>query len=201
MGRSVEDIRFEKLKNWHVGQFERSVRENQVDLEVMPLCRFINLQDNFFTSSSCSGRTVLLDTDGKKNRSRWTGKWHGEVTGDELFSALKKPSENTVFFKTEPFIIHIVCKTIEDCKMILKAKENAGIRRGGVFSISEGKNVVEIMGSNKLEFPVKDKGVILVDETHLLFVLDEANSRIRLNSAQLKRFETEVKKAMNKRKS
>ncbi|MCD6229571.1 MAG: hypothetical protein J7K00_02100 [Candidatus Diapherotrites archaeon] len=201
MGTGVEDVRFEKLKSWHVGQFERSVRESQVDPEIVPLCRFINLQDNFFTSSSCSGRTVLLDTDGKKNRSRWTGKWHREVTGDELFSALKKPSENTVFFKTEPFIIHIVCKTIEDCKMILKAKENAGVRRGGIFSMSEGKNVVEIMGSNKLEFPIKDKGVFLADEKYLLFVLNEANSRIRLNRAQLKRFGSEIEKAMNKRKN
>ncbi|MBI4043735.1 MAG: hypothetical protein HY393_02940, partial [Candidatus Diapherotrites archaeon] len=52
---------FETAKERHAKLFERAVREGKADSAMISLCKWLNAQKDYFTTSSCSGRIALMD--------------------------------------------------------------------------------------------------------------------------------------------
>ena len=186
------------------------------DEKIKSLCEKINAQDNFYTTSSCSGRIIIMLDQDKKSPGLFKFVSHDFVELDELKKELGKinslqisprpPTPTKVVnkkakmltsynskhcdeiqceanklnlkFKSEPPILHISCKTLEGAKEILNKARNSGWKRSGIISL--GKNIiVELISTEKLEFPLIKKGNLLVDEDFLRIVLEKANNNLK----------------------
>ena len=91
-------------------------------------------------------------------------------------------------FKQEPMILHVACKDLDSAKEIMKVAQNSGFKKVGIISL--GKNiVVEINGTEKMEFPILNGKNILVDEAFLKLIVKESNSRMKRNWLKIKKFE------------
>jgi len=51
---------FYKLKELYMKKLEEHIREGKVDKEILHILNLINSLDNYFTTSSCAGRIVLI---------------------------------------------------------------------------------------------------------------------------------------------
>lgn len=142
-------------------QYARS--QHVVDVECDAYIDMINAVPHYMTSSSCYGRICLLycPDDEKKLKTIFIGKWHREVTVDEVwdrimmcvsgttaapvadaeeghtpeFAVHSIPKEchqvGDVWLRMDPLIIHVSCDTVDSANALLKIKTEAGVRRGG----------------------------------------------------------------------
>ncbi len=197
--KTKEEARFEMVKERHKKSFFDAVKKRKADKQMISLCRYISKTKNFFTSSSCAGRIVLLDTEksGGKKEAAFHDKWHRKISLKELIKGInKKQKEEELWFKLDPFILHLGTNSLENAKKILEATKKAGIRRAGIMVAKEGKFIVELIGSQAMAFPVKIKNKVLVEEEYLKRIVKKANQKLEKNYFQLKEFEKIVKKTL-----
>jgi tRNA wybutosine-synthesizing protein 3 len=166
------------------------------DKKIIPICNKINSLENFYTTSSCSGRIILMIDQDKKREGLFLKSYHNKVSFDKLKKDLKeivKKNKNQIIkFKLEPCIIHIVCKSLDDAKFTLELANNSGWKNH--FIISLGKNpIIELSGTERIEFPIFDGKNILVDDKFLKIVLKKANEKLENGWKKIERLKKELK--------
>ncbi|MFH0714302.1 MAG: hypothetical protein V1847_00030 [Candidatus Diapherotrites archaeon] len=188
--------RFEMVKGHHIQKFEEAMEEGKVDPLMRKFCAKIQNSKNYFTTSSCSGRIVLLDLDAneQKREGAFHAKWHRKVKTEEVWKALNAPSKQNIWFKQEPFILHIGTFDLEHAQKILQACKRAGVKRAGINSFKEGKYMVELIGHQGMNFWAKEKGKLLVEKNFLKKQVEAANRKLELNFKHLKRAQKELAK-------
>jgi len=55
--------------------------ENKVDIDILPVIDILNSSNEYYTTSSCFGRIVLLELPviGDKKNAKFIGKWHRTI--------------------------------------------------------------------------------------------------------------------------
>ncbi|MCD6433989.1 MAG: hypothetical protein J7L14_00050 [Candidatus Diapherotrites archaeon] len=184
-------LRFSMVKQRHRKTFEEALAKGLVDRQLIPICKFISKQREFFTSSGCAGRILLicLPKGEEKKEAFFVAKWHRKVKFSELKEALAKECNNELWFKQEPFILHIGTNTIENARKILKIAKKAGIKRGGIMHLGLGKIMIELVGTQYLSLPIKKGKKLLADDRFIKFILQKANKKLEKNYERLKKFE------------
>ncbi|MBN1941502.1 MAG: hypothetical protein JW772_04965 [Candidatus Diapherotrites archaeon] len=193
------EIRFGMTKKRHAETLEKAIREKKADKDFIPLCNFVKKTKNFFTSSCCSGRILLLKLEkgeSKKDAS-FHKKWHNPVKAREVWNELEKKTSGTLWLKMEPLILHIGTNTLENANKLLDAMKQAGVKRGGLIVAKPGKFLFELEGSQRIALPVKQGDKILVEKTYLEFVVKNANEKMGKNRLALKRLEKTLKKVLS----
>lgn len=189
--KSEDEIRFKMVKKRHKGTFEQAVSDGKADKQMISLCKFVSKTKNYFTSSSCSGRILLLalDKGEKKKTSAFHRKWHRKVKFKEVHEALNEKTSYSVWLKQEAFILHIGAGDLKHAEKILSVMTKSGIKRGGIIVAKPGKFIVELQGTQGLAVPVKIENEILVNDEYLKKLIEIANEKFEKNDAALKRFE------------
>jgi tRNA wybutosine-synthesizing protein 3 len=105
------------------------------DKKILKLCEKINKKDNYYTTSSCSGRIVVMLDNEKKGGGLFILVYHDLVGFKRLRNDLDKVSKaEMVKFKQEPCILHIACRTLEDAQNILDKAKLAGWKKSGIIA-------------------------------------------------------------------
>lgn len=193
-----EETRFLMVKKHHKKTFFEALKKGQVDQQVISLCSFFAASKNYFTSSTCSGRIVLLkvNKNESKQEAAFAAKWHEKV---KLETIWKKLAEKTLFetwFKQEPFILHIGCRNLDCATELLQIAKDCGIKRAAISVPKKGKFLLEIIGTQSIAFPVKKEKNILIEKEKFKYILKRANQKLEKNYRQLAIFEKECKKKL-----
>ncbi|HIQ03284.1 MAG TPA: hypothetical protein EYH40_02565 [Desulfurococcales archaeon] len=172
-----------------------------VDYDIMDILMFINSLDNYYTTSSCSGRIIVIETPepGDKVGAVIHGKWHRRVTVDEVVKALSKSGLFDVWLVSQGPIIHIVAKNLEAANTILQLAVMAGFKHSGIISIKCDRVIVEVKGNERLDILLKRRGRLLYREDALPLLVDMANTILYLGKRKLFRFKELVKEYFEKR--
>jgi len=186
---------FEKEKKDLLKNKDKS-KKGSIDKEIKPLIDFINSLDDYYTTSSCSGRIVLLV---KKSYSKQDIKWlfasHSKVDFNKIKNSLKKIPKYPVWLKQEPAILHVCCRTIEDAQSLVDIARFAGFKRTGIQSTRKKINVE--IGSNEVVYTIiAENGKLLVTEDHLRVLVREVNKKLDKNKGKIERFYSSIKKSL-----
>jgi len=187
------------VKERHKKRFEQAVKEGKADKQIISLCKFLFSLPEFFTASTCAGRIILLKTDEEesKREASFLQKWHRTVKLNEVLSAMKKPlNEPELWFKQEPFIMHVGANSLQNANKILSIARKAGIKRLGIMVAVEGKFLMELIGTQSMALPLKYKNRDLAEKDYLEFIVNKANQKLKKNYVQLKKFEALLKKEL-----
>jgi len=161
------------------------------DKKIKAVCDKINLLDNFYTTSSCSGRIILMIEQEKKGKDLFLKIWHDKINFNELKKELIKlvSSKNKLIkFKLEPPIIHIACRDLKKATYILEKGKSCGFKRSGILTFD--KNIiVELNSSDKLEFPIIKNKKILVDNAFLKLIIEISNKKLKKGWEKIKKLE------------
>ena len=173
---------------------EKAMGENKVDRGILPILNMINDSEEYYTSSSCSGRVVLLEIPqiGDKKRARFLGKWHRNITADEITSAVKKAKIGLLWLLAQSPILHIVANKTETADKMVKIANASGFKNSGVKSTGK-KTIVEVCSTERLDAPIGRDRLLFCNDEHLQLLVDIANEVIEKSTVKLHRFEQKLK--------
>ena len=119
----------------------------------------------------------------KKNEVNWIFKKHSEVGFEEVKKALE--INNEIWFKFEPAILHIACKTIEGGQKLIDIARGVGFKRSGIIS---SKKIVLEIGSYEVINAIICQDKMLIEDGYLRVLIEEANKKLRANKEKLNNF-------------
>ncbi|MGM5483007.1 MAG: tRNA wybutosine-synthesizing 3 family protein [Nanobdellota archaeon] len=167
-------------------------KKGSIDKKIKGVVEKINKLDDYFTTSSCSGRIMVIKKKGKKTDSKILFCSHEKVKD---FTKIKDNLEDNgdVWLMFNPAILHICCKTIENASKIFSLARKAGFKRTGI--ISTKKNIiVEIIGTEFLETLLLDNRDIYYTDKSLKRHIYYANKKFDANLKKINSFEAALGK-------
>ncbi len=177
---------FENEKKNFLNKLDKS-KKKSIDTKIKKIVDLINSLPNYYTTSSCSGRIVLLKQKSyKKKESKWLFVSHNLVNFNQIKKNLKKLPKEEVWFKQEPLIMHVCCKKIEDAKIFLSIVRQL-FKRTGIISMGK-KITIEVMGNEHLDTVIAKNNKLLVTEDYLKVLVEEANKKLEKNFRNIERF-------------
>ncbi len=177
---------FNQQKKDILSKTDKSSKGNW-DKKISKLCKKINSLENYYTTSSCSGRVVLMVDKEKKERGLFVRVYHDLISWNSIKKDLndiiedKKLRNKLIKFKLDPCILHVACRDIDNAKKLCDYARKAGWKRSGIIGFS-GKNarvMVELNSTEKFEFPIIRDGKVLVDDIFLKIIVKESNKKLK----------------------
>ncbi|RCV64157.1 tRNA wybutosine-synthesizing protein 3 [Methanophagales archaeon] len=161
------------------------------DEEVVGILEALNRLDDFYTTSSCSGRVALICIPeiGAKRDAEFIGKWHRAVTKEEVSEAIKAPEKGELWLISQSPILHVSCRGLEKAKALLRVAIESGFKYSGIKSISKdnGKIMVEIMSTERMDVPLGKDDVFFCSESYMDYIVSKANFMLTRGKVKLKR--------------
>ncbi|ACJ17372.1 hypothetical protein, conserved [Thermococcus onnurineus NA1] len=187
---------FDEQKARAMAGLRKALEEGKVDEDIIPLLEKINSLENYFTTSSCSGRISVMEMPefGDKVNAAWLGKWHREVELGEVLEAIKKHSSGQLWFLVRSPILHVGARTMEGAVKLLNLAIGLGFKYSNIKSVSHKKLLVEIRSTERMDVPLGADGELWVSEDYIERIVDIANEQVRRFKGKLKRLEEEVEK-------
>ncbi len=182
--------RFLKRKKDILSKQDKSYKGSW-DKHIKNLCKKINSLNNYYTTSSCSGRIVLMIDQEKKGRNLFKKVYHELISFKELkedLSEIIKDEKKPIKFKLESCALHVACRTFEDAQELYNKAKLSGWKKSGIIS-SNNRFIVELTSTDKLEFPIIRKRKLLVNDKFLKVIVDEANKKLKRGWEKIEKFE------------
>ncbi|MBI4153290.1 hypothetical protein HY497_02090 [Candidatus Woesearchaeota archaeon] len=182
---------FAALKKNALSRKDKS-NKGSVDEPIRKLIDKINALGNYYTTSSCSGRVVLWvePESGKKNKVSFLYRSHEEISITEIKKSLQHLPLDKVWFRFEPMILHVACKTLDDANIILE-KAKPFFKHSGIITAKE-KIVVEIRGSEFIEAIVAKDGKMVASEIYLSLLVNEGNRKMNENQRKINAYTSTI---------
>lgn len=153
---------FANNKKTFLAKLDKS-KKGEVDQKIVPLLELINSKNDYYTTSSCSGRVYFWQGGEKKNQIEWLKISH-ELIDDDFFTFSKLKNESKllsgiIWLRLEPIILHVCCQNLEAAnKLLLEARK---LYKKSCLLTASNKIIVEIRGSEQLEMPFYLDGKLL----------------------------------------
>lgn len=181
---------FLRRKKQQLAKNDRSLK-NSWDERIKFLCELINKNENYYTTSSCSGRVLILIDSKEKRDDLFLFVSHDLIKFNEfkkILEAGKNKTKKLVYFKCEPVILHVACRTLTDSQKLHYLAKESGWKRCGIIA-SGNRFIVELNATERLEFPIINNGNILINDSFLELVIKESNKKLKLSWEKIKRLE------------
>lgn len=187
---------FDEQKEKAMGSLRQALVEGKVDEDIIPLLEKINALENYFTTSSCSGRISVMEMPhfGDKVNSVWLGKWHREVSVGEVLEAIERHRKGQLWFLVRSPILHVGARTLDDAVKLLNLAIGLGFKYSNIKSVSHKKLLIEIRSTERMDVPLGADGELWVSENYIERIVNIANDQLRRFKGKLKRLEEEVER-------
>ncbi|XP_014270281.1 tRNA wybutosine-synthesizing protein 3 homolog isoform X1 [Halyomorpha halys] len=192
MEKELTEKEFSNIKK-QILESPDSSKKGNFDSAIVDLINILNNERDYVTTSSCSGRIVLIsvNADNQKNECETWYETHEFAIEEDLASSLQKAT-GYLFFKFEPFVLHVQCRTLLGAKRLFDIVRNSGYKDSGLVIGKHGKIILGIRNKNNLEIPVSNGEEIIVTNSYLKYCIDLANKKMTKNFEQINRFQNAV---------
>jgi len=186
---------FIENKKYTMKKLENAKKENKVDAGIISILDLINSYDEYYTSSSCYGRIVLLELPelGDKKNAKWLGKWHRQIRSDELLKAFTNAEKGMLWLLAQSPIIHIFAKDFRSADKLVKTAVSCGFKHSG-FKTTDKNIIVEVASTERLDSPVGKDKVLFYNKDHVDFLVDIANDIFQKSNSKLIRLRDKLDK-------
>ncbi|KAI3662351.1 hypothetical protein MP638_004875 [Amoeboaphelidium occidentale] len=163
-----------------------------IDEKAIRFVQLLNDSRDCYTTSSCSGRISVLrlgkqivsdETAGE--RGCWIFSTHDIVSKEESVYLAAASKDELIYFKFEPFILHVECRDQASAQKLLRYALQAGYRNSGATISS--RIIVAIRHTAQLNVPIAftcaqhQKYKLLVPAPYLSLLLAKANEFMLTN--------------------
>jgi tRNA wybutosine-synthesizing protein 3 len=184
---------FEAGKKNALLSLQNALDTNKVDIKILPILDLINQLPNYYTSSSCAGRIVVLQLPclGDKKNAVFLGKWHRTVNIEEIHKAIKTSTYGYIWILSQSPIIHVISKSLEDANSLVKLAICSGLKNSG-FKTYDKKIVIELCSTERLDAPIGENTELYCTKQHLILLTTIANKIITRSQQKMKKFEKKL---------
>jgi tRNA wybutosine-synthesizing protein 3 len=157
-------------------------RATTADSHIILLLDTINGHPNMYTTSSCSGRIMVIE---KKERMMkkdviWHYISHDPVSPADIVQVAKKGRKDMVWFKFEPLILHVCCRDTNSAQALLTLAGKAGLKHSGAITLGK-RIIIEIRGNDRIDAPIAKGPLPLVTDDYLATLTTLANIKLKEN--------------------
>jgi tRNA wybutosine-synthesizing protein 3 len=179
-------------------KLKKAINSNQVDPGIQQILNIINKSDDYYTTSSCFGRIVLLEIPsiGDKKEAKFLGKWHREIEVKEILSVTRKAKDCQIWLLSQSPIIHVGARSDTAADKILKTAISCGFKNSGLKSLGK-KIVVEILSTERLDAPIGKNGKLFCNNEHLDLLVNISNEIMEKSTLKLKKLEDNLRKVLS----
>ncbi|CAJ1087360.1 tRNA wybutosine-synthesizing protein 3 homolog [Xyrichtys novacula] len=168
---------FSLWKQQCLGKVDLS-RKSCVDEDIEHVVFLLNSCEEYFTTSSCSGRLTLIDgvTDScgvQKQNCVWLFVSHQKCKPEDLMCGLARSRADAVL-KFEPFVLHVQCRQLKDAQLLA------------------------VRSTHGMEVPLTNNGILMVDHEYIHFLTKIANQKMEENLRRIQRFHQNFQSAMSR---
>ena len=172
-------------------------KKGSIDKPIIKLIDFLNKLNNYYTTSSCSGRILILKIpeDGRKDHVEWLMTSHKPINFEMAKEALLnlKDDNAEIWFKQEPLILHAVARTLEDAQKLLDIAKLSGFKKSGIIA-SRRRLVVEIEGTDILSTIIGKGNELFINNDYLNILIKTANKKLLRNLNKKDKLTENIKK-------
>ncbi|CAJ1087359.1 tRNA wybutosine-synthesizing protein 3 homolog [Xyrichtys novacula] len=192
---------FSLWKQQCLGKVDLS-RKSCVDEDIEHVVFLLNSCEEYFTTSSCSGRLTLIDgvTDScgvQKQNCVWLFVSHQKCKPEDLMCGLARSRADAVL-KFEPFVLHVQCRQLKDAQLLHSVAVNSGFRNSGLTVSKTGKILMAVRSTHGMEVPLTNNGILMVDHEYIHFLTKIANQKMEENLRRIQRFHQNFQSAMSR---
>lgn len=184
---------FEKEKKERLSELylpDKSPKGN-VDKFIIPLLEKINSNDNYYTLSSCSGRTSISKVKDKGKGLEWLFVSHDVVDLKEIQKTILNLPNGVIYFRYEGLILHVCAKDKESANHLMLIGQNNGCKYSSIISMNK-RWVVEFVDMIRLDVPIAKDGDLLVSQDYLEMLVEESNKKLNLTHSLIKKLEKAI---------
>lgn len=182
---------FEERKEhalWRMQGLDRS-KKGSVDEHAKPLIAAINAHNDYYTTSSCAGRILLLHEapTQKKHHAAWPIVTHERADPNEFIKTLAAHDapEGVVWLRMQTVIIHVAARGLLAANALLKQFYPHGWKRSGIFS-TENDVMLELLSVESMSAPVMRNGARLVDDAFITEFIALANKKLAIAHTKIR---------------
>jgi len=196
LDREMEKISnrsFLQAKEKAMETLKKAMENNEVDKKAIPIIEKLNGIDEFFTTSSCSGRITIMELPsiGNKIDARFLGKWDDKIKIQDIKNALENAEKGEIWMLAQPPIFHVSASDVNAASKLIKVAKQSGFKNSGIRSI--GKRVtVEVRSTEEVDVPLGIDGKLICDEKYLSLLVSIANEIMDRIEKKLKVFERKI---------
>ena len=176
-------MNFLNEKKQALSKLDRS-KKGDLDEHILELVKLINKHPSFYTTSSCSGRIMLIKPSKIKHEAQWLLSSHDPIKIDDL--PLDRLTNETVWFRVEPPILHICAKDLEAASIFLKKANENGFRRSAIITFKK-RIIIEILFVQKMDVPMSRN--ITLSKDYLELLVYEANKKLLESREKIRKLE------------
>lgn len=187
---------FRERKEKFLEKLEDAKKKKEIDEDILQVLELINSLKNYFTTSSCSGRIILLKPGKTKKDSEILFKEHLKAEYNEILAKIKELIEKgikEIWLKVDPVILHVDCRDLESARRMLDIARESGWKRSGLMVIRPWRYLLELESTERLETIIVYDGKLLPSEEYLKILLKKANERLKRTKEKLRRFFKRIK--------
>jgi tRNA wybutosine-synthesizing protein 3 len=172
---------------------EKACHDELVDPGIKSVLDLLNQKEEYYTSSSCAGRVMVLQIPvlGDKQKAEILGKWHRVVTFDEVDSASKRGIKGMIWLLAQAPILHIGCDFLAAADWLVKLAGSCGFKNSSIKSTGK-KILVEVCSTERLDAPLGMDSLVFYDERYLGLLVDISNQVIERSAQKLLKFEKKL---------
>ncbi|KAA0007618.1 MAG: hypothetical protein DRN19_01010 [Thermoplasmata archaeon] len=177
---------FLRMRERALRALEKAIQEEKVDEDIIDILDILNKNKNIFTTSSCSGRAVIIEVPypGAKPGARFLGKWHKRVEKEDVYRSLESARGGFLMFMVHPPIIHAVVGDPLTGEKLVKAALSSGFKNSGMRGI-KGKIVVELRSTERMDVLIGKDRELLVDDRYIEVLCEMANLMLEKGKRKL----------------
>ena len=189
------DTSFDGFKKQTLHKLSESLKSGDVDEKVLPILEKINSHQSYVTTSSCSGRIILLQLPkvGDKKKAIFIGRWHDPVSLKDILDELLNYKEGQLWFIAQSPIFHICCRSLEDADRLLKIGISSGFKHSG-FKSNTPRIIVELLSTERMDVPLAKQDFRFFSGEYLGFLTMIGNDLLKRGQKKLDRLNIMVKK-------
>jgi len=168
-------------------RFLEDIEIGYVDADIKELIELVFTKKNIFTTSSCSGRIVIVDAlyPWLREETSIVFKKHSPVTLEDVLSILNQKTLYKLWLIVSGPIIHFNALNLDTAIKLLTIVKNAGFKHSGIISISNGGIVIEVVSGIWVPFLLKDGEKVIIKDLELIVNL--ANKMLYEGKARLEK--------------
>jgi len=182
-------MNFQDMKKKQLSKIDKS-SIGSWDSKIKGLCKKLNKKKEYYTTSSCAGRVVMIKGLDVKARDVFLFRTHEKINFDELKKAIVKVGkkyDGLVEFQQTTCIMHVACMDLKSAQSLVSKANLSGWKHSGI--ISAKRNIAELHSTEKISFPIMNNGKVLVDDDFLKIIVGEANKKLERAWEKIERLE------------
>jgi tRNA wybutosine-synthesizing protein 3 len=180
---------FLQEKNKNLAKLNRAQKHGEVDISIVPILDQINAKEEYYSTSSCAGRIMVLQLPkiGDKKNSKILGKWHHTIQTNNIYDSVKKGSKGVLWLFAQSPIFHIAAIDFDAGNKLVKQAIGAGFKNSGIKT--QGKQLnIEISSTERLDAPIGKDGVLFGSDDYVTLLINIGNEIIKKSNKKIRQF-------------